>query len=171
MAERAQVRLSAVAGYTVLRVKSWLPHIIAGGLPVTLSGAEMPSRVGEVRAGSTRALCIGPAEWLLVSRENAADLRQQLEPGAATFGLSLLELTDALSVLELGGPTAPEVLARGCGLDLHPERFAAGHCTRTRLAQLPVVIDCVDPLPRYTLFVARSYRVWLTDWLADASQD
>jgi sarcosine oxidase subunit gamma len=61
------------------------------------------------------------------------------------------------------------VLSKSCGLDFHPRRFALGHCARTRFAQIPVLIDCVDALPRFELYVQKSYSHYLEDWLIDAA--
>jgi sarcosine oxidase subunit gamma len=173
MVEPAAMKVSAVSAYTFLRMKTWLPEVIAGSLPVMLLGTAAPSQVGGVLAASTstRVLCLAPGEWLIVSREKASILHQKLEPESAKFGLTRLELTDGIGTLELQGPAARDVLSKGCGLDLHPRTFPPGRCTRTRFAQLPVVIESLDQPPRYELLVARSYSTWLADWLADASQN
>lgn len=55
------------------------------------------------------------------------------------------------------------------GLDLHPEHFPADRCTRTRFAQLPAIVHCTDPKPRFDLYVGRSYFAYLQSWLSDAA--
>jgi sarcosine oxidase subunit gamma len=112
---------------------------------------------------------LGPGEWLLISdtlaartlREHALKLHQQ---GIAAVGPS-----PGLAALLLEGPVARDVLTQACGLDLHPVSFPLGTCTRTRLAQLPIIIDYVDTKPRFDLYVGRSYRSYLCSWLRDAA--
>jgi sarcosine oxidase subunit gamma len=124
--------------------------------------------VPDVPAGC-RLLTMGPTEWLLISdtlaastlREHALNLRHQ---GIAAVGLS-----PGLAALRLEGPAARDMLTQGCGLDLHPASFPMGTCTRTRLAQLPVIIDYVQTKPRFDLYVGRSYRSYLCSWLHDAA--
>jgi sarcosine oxidase subunit gamma len=67
------------------------------------------------------------------------------------------------------GSAARELLSKGCGLDLHPESFPAGHCARARFAQIPVVIECLEEPPRFEMTVARSYLQYLQSWLEDAA--
>ena len=133
------IQITTLADRTVLRLKSWLPTPPAG-LPA-------------------RTLCIGPGDWLIVSSGSSA-------PEISGSGLALVDLSDGLVALAVSGPAAREVLSKGCGLDLH--RFAAGKCTRTRFAQIPVVLECLDET-RFELHVARSYLHYLRAWLTDAA--
>jgi heterotetrameric sarcosine oxidase gamma subunit len=98
----------------------------------------------------------------------AVRLRRGLHPEIENQGLSLLEITDALSTLAIMGPDAESVLSTDCGLDLTSDRFPVGRCARTRLANLPVIIEKVDDLPRFDLTVGSSYLAYLNAWLADA---
>jgi len=69
-----------------------------------------------------------------------------------------------LAAIELEGGGARQVLRNSSRLDLHPDRFPVGSCTRTWLAKLPVFIAYVDATPRFELYVASSYLPYLRTW-------
>lgn len=155
---------------TVQRLTSWLPEYRNGGAPVVLAGRILPNEVGATLAGSMGVLCIGPGDWLVVSRGYTDPaVRQEIEPDAQKEGLVLVDLSDGLAGLGLRGSATRELLSKGCGLDLHPGNFPAGRCARTRFAQIPVVVACLDEDFRFELYVGRSYLQYLHDWLTDAA--
>lgn len=168
----AAVRITAVDNISSLRLTSWLPEYTAGGKSVTLAGRELPSQVGGVLRGPMRFLCVGPAEWLIVSHQHHAMIvRHEIEPDLPKHGFALVDLTDGLAKLEIRGSAAREVLSKGCGLDFHPRTFPPGRCARTRFAQIPLVIDCLDEEPLFELYVARSSFQYLHSWLIDAAAE
>lgn len=164
MPERAVIHVTAVSGRTLLRLKSWLPEHVSGEKSVLLAGQQLPSQVGAISSIPVRALCLGPGEWLIVQHEHAVvfDVPAQ--------GLALVDLSDGVASLEVSGSAVREVLSKGCGLDLHPRSFPPGRCARTRLAQIPLVIECLEQ-SRFELHVARSYRHYLHSWFTDAAAD
>lgn len=167
----AAIQMTAVSGRTSLRLKSWLPEYTNAAKPVVLAGWELPSQVGVTLSGPMRVLCVGPGEWLIMSHEYPASLRERIEPDLPKHGLALVDLTDGLAGLDVRGCAAREVLSKGCGLDLHPRGFPAQWCARTRFAQIPLVIECLDSPPRFELHVARSYFHYLHTWLIDAAAE
>jgi sarcosine oxidase, subunit gamma len=180
MAERAQMPAESTAGAaiqirpaefaSIFRLKSWVPGHGGDGGPVLLAGKKLPSQVGETSSGSMRVLCVGPADWLIVSQEHhVPGLRDQIEQELPKQGFVLSDLTDGLAALELRGASARDLLSKDCGLDLHPRMFPAGRCVRTRFAQIPVVIECLESPARFELFVARSYVRYLDSCLTDAA--
>jgi sarcosine oxidase, subunit gamma len=122
--------------------------------------------------GQVRIVTFSPADWLMVSEViDASRLLERVRQHVGEGLMAVVDVSCALKVIEIRGPAAVEVLSKGCGLDLHPQRFPAGRCTRTRLAQLPVIIDCTDPEPRFELYVGRSYVGYLNSWLMDAAAE
>jgi sarcosine oxidase subunit gamma len=152
-----------------MEIRSWLPEHQFGQLPATLVGRPLPNEVGATLPGPLHALCLAPAEWLLVAREPWAAVFGRHATAEPTAGLVLIDATDAYTTLTIRGRQAREVLSKGCGLDLHPRAFPTGRCARTRLAQLPLIIDHVDDEQGFDLYVARSAVRWLADWLQDAA--
>jgi sarcosine oxidase subunit gamma len=166
------VQITTMTFRTSLRLKSWLPQHTNGVKPVVLAGRQLPLQVGATLPASPRVLCVGPGEWLVVSyARQALELREDIEPALSRQGLVLVDLTHGLSGLDVRGSAAREVLSKGSGLDFHPRSFPVDRCARTRLAQIPVVIDCLDASPRFELYVARSYFQYLHSWIFDAASE
>ena len=107
----SMIQITAIRSETLLQLKSWLPQ------NVTFFGQRLPSQVGEISSGSTRVLCVGPGEWLVVARDRLVPFE---EPD---LGLAQIDVTDGLARLEVRGRAARELLSKGCGLDFHPRSF------------------------------------------------
>jgi len=151
---------------TVLRIKCFE----RGGAPLRLAGRALPVQVGETLPAPLHTLCMGPAEWLIVTPEPyTADLSARLAGELAAQNLTLVDITEGIASVEVHGGQARELLSKGCGVDLHPGAFKPGRCCRTRFANVPVVLECLDEMPRFELHVARSYARYLLAWLNDAA--
>ena len=123
---------------------------------------RLPLEPNRVLTESGRsALWLGPDEWLVVG-EGAADLR--LPDGAG----SLVDLSANRVVLELRGPSARDVLAAGCALDLHPRAFGPGRCAQTLLARANVILE-QTAADAFRVYVRPSFAGYLRDWLDDAT--
>lgn len=122
-------------------------------------------------AGGDRELVwLGPDEWLLLGRPGTetvivADLERSLD---GTHH-SVVDVSAARVVLELRGDGRHDVLAQGCGLDLHPRSWAGGRCAQTLLAHVPVLLQERDDRTR--VLVRPSFAGWLRDWLHVARAD
>jgi sarcosine oxidase subunit gamma len=108
-------------------------------------------------------LCVRPERWLLLTAPGAPGAALSGWRGACSGCAVALELSSALSALHLEGPAVPEVLARGCRLDLHPEAFVPGSAAATYLAQVPVLLASLSAgwlllTPSSTV---RHFREWL----------
>ncbi|HEY4037403.1 MAG TPA: sarcosine oxidase subunit gamma family protein [Burkholderiaceae bacterium] len=138
---------------------------------------RLPRRPNTFHTGSAaslsglRVLWLGPDDWLIVTPEGsegrvANELQQASGEGFAT----VLELGSGQTVIELCGPRAREVIAKGCPLDLHSRVFGPGCCAQSRLARTLVTLLQVDQTPTFELIVRRSFADYLWQWLLDASQ-
>jgi sarcosine oxidase, subunit gamma len=144
-----------------LRLRPPFPAYLAG-IPLPLT----PNRA--VATGSLRVLWLGPDEWLVVAEGVAPDLLPRLERAVSFRRAALSDLSSSRMIIELAGSAARDLLAAGCGLDLHPRAFGPGQCAQTLLARVPVILDQLNEAPQYRLLVRRSYARWLCDWLIDA---
>ncbi len=110
---------------------------------------------------------IAPDTWLFQSAlHEAADLLQAVRKGCGRRTFVVTDVSDALATITVEGAQSTAVLARGCGLDLSLNVFHASSCTRTRLAQLPVVIRRAS-FERFECLVDRPAAQYLYDWLQD----
>ena len=120
--------------------------------------------------GARRALWLGPDEWLIATPPGAEDaLAAQIEKAVAGLHAAVTDVTDGRTVIALAGECARDVLAKGCGLDLHPRAFRAGQCAQSTLARASVIVHQTTDEPAFDIYVDRSFAQYLWSWLEDAS--
>jgi len=122
-------------------------------------------------ADGCAVLWLGPDEWLAVAPEEPAALAARLAQALAGQHAAAIDVSSSRAVIELAGPHARAVLAKGCGLDLHPRSFAAGCCAQTLLARAQVILHQVADTPEYRLHVRASFAAYLAEWLLDAARE
>ena len=123
-----------------------------------------PNAVGA--SGEISVLWLGPDEWLIAApAEGGTELMERLASSLAGLHHSLIDASAGRVVLELGGPEARAVLAQGMGLDLRPRAFGPGRCAQTALARVPIILQQIDPTPRYRIFVRASFAPYVSEWL------
>ena len=136
-------------------------------------GTEPPLEAGATAVHGDRTLFwLGPDEWLAVFGDGErdrviADLRKAL----ARRHAALVDLSHASAIISVAGPRAREVLQKGCPLDLHPSRFPAGACARSKFARCHVLLHRPDESPACDLHVPRSFARYLWAWLEDAAAE
>jgi sarcosine oxidase subunit gamma len=119
-------------------------------------------------ANGRTALWLGPDEWLVVAAGDASPLELELAEALGDGLGSVVDLSANRTAIELRGPAARDVLAKGCALDLHPRAFAPGACAQTLLARAQVILEQLDDAPAYRLLVRGSFSDYLATWLLDA---
>lgn len=131
-------------------------------------GFALPTEPNAVSArDGLAALWLGPDEWLIVGAP--AGLLERLRDALSTMHAAAIDLGASRVVFELAGAGARDVLGKGCALDLHPRAFPAGSCAQTALARAGIILELVDEMPRFRIFVRRSFARYLAAWLADAA--
>jgi len=151
-------------GQTSVRV---LPATSAAERVGAAFGLTLPDAVGLTAAsGPHTALWLGPDEWLVVT-ETGADVPPpggMLLPGER--GL-VVDVSANRTTLTLSGPSAREVLEKGCPVDLHERSFTPGRAVVTTLARVPVILWQIAPAA-YRLLPRTSFAAYVTRWLHDA---
>lgn len=113
---------------------------------------------------------IGPDQWILVSCARESNLIiSQCVRVLDGFPHHAVDYSSALAGYRLSGAGARELLASGTGLDLRAASFPYGSCTRTRLAEIPVILAS----PRtgeMDVWADRAFGAWLRAWLEDACE-
>lgn len=136
------------------------------GVPLPLE----PNTVSTI--GERSVLWLGPDEWLVVDRViPASDIETAVRDAFAPDWGSVVDVSANRVVLEVAGPAARDLLARGCSLDLHPRSFGPARCAQTLLAKTAVILWQTDATPTFNVFVRASFAAHLTRWLADAAAD
>ena len=134
-------------------------------------GVGLPRQVGLV--GLTDAytvLWLGPDEWLVVSHKEPDGLTRHLQDAVADGPGSAVDVSANRTVLELSGPSARQVLEKGCTVDLHPRVFGAGRAVATTVGPVAVILWQVGRTS-YRLIPRSSFADYLARWLLDAMQE
>ena len=136
------------------------------------AGCGTPSdNLSFVRKGERLMAAIGPDEALLLVEAGAeASLAPVLENAVAGHHASVVDVTDALCALRLGGEQVRWVLAKGCALDLHSDIFVAGMCAQTLLSHAGITLIC-EGADDFVLICRTSFASYVLDWLCDAATD
>ncbi|MGE0032237.1 MAG: sarcosine oxidase subunit gamma [Steroidobacteraceae bacterium] len=162
------LRLTVLPARTVIQLR------FAGQAPkgigtLKIAGRPVPQAMNTWR-GDDPVICrIAPDTWLLLSAlHEAPELLDAVRTACRRKPCAIADLSDAYVTLALDGSRAAAVLARGCGIDFAPSAFGTDACTRTRLAQLPVVVRRATA-DRFECVVDRSTAQYLFDWMQDAA--
>ncbi|TCT44914.1 sarcosine oxidase subunit gamma [Martelella mediterranea] len=103
-------------------------------------GLELSDRIGKrSRADTREALCLGPDEWLILTRED--DAASAISACAAIYDRhphSLVDISGREITVEISGEKATDLLTLGCPRD--PETIAIGEGRRTVFDGVSVVI-------------------------------
>ena len=134
-------------------------------------GVALPSP--GVLEGNDHLRCawIAPAEWLWLMADHAApQIAAALDAVCGSQGAITL-INDSRICVQVQGSAARALLAKGSGLDFHPQGFQSGRCTTTRFAQIAVMLARFDDTPTFNLYADRSQAAYLWRWLLDAAAE
>ncbi len=119
-------------------------------------------------SGGWETLWLGPDEWLLVGPpDTAPTIIPRLEAALRETPHAVVDVSANRVAVDLTGADRLDLLAVGCGLDLHSRVWSEGACAQTLLGRVPVVLQ--EHASSTRLFVRPSFATWLTDWLNAAS--
>lgn len=92
--------------------------------------------------GERATLWLGPDEHLLLDRTGTAGAAVERALGQTLSATphSLVDVSHRQFALEVSGSRAAAILNGACPLDLDPERFPVGMCTRTVLGKAEIVL-------------------------------
>ena len=136
------------------------------------TGLHLPEANRVARTGDLRLLWLGPDEWLLIGPpgREAVSMPALVAALSGQFAMAV-DQSDMRTTISLAGPAARDLINCGCGLDLHPARFAPGHCAQTGLARANTILELIDEMPRFDLHVAISYADYLWQWIETAGAE
>ena len=159
--ERPNLSIIHVAAYSDTAEK-------AGNVIRSLVGAFPPPEPNRsIMVDSIQIFWIGPHKWWIIETGQ----RHRAESIASHLGNDAAVTTQGhgRTCIRLSGPSARDLLAKGCTLDFHPSRFSTGHCAQPSLGHANTLINCIDDEPIFGLFVLRSYAVSFWEWITDAA--
>jgi sarcosine oxidase subunit gamma len=143
---------------------------------VSVWGIALPERPVRGTHGALAFLGLGPGRWLATLDDGAASPHgsyawaKSLARDLAGHA-SVSDQTDGYAVLQIGGPKARALLAKGTTVDLHPRAFRAGDVAVTQIAHIGVMLWQLDDQPTYEIAAFRSFAGSLWHWLAGSAAE
>ena len=118
--------------------------------------------------GATTAIGTGPASWLLLTDDAAADWPATLADRLAGIA-GVVDQSSGYAVLRLSGPAARALLQRGPFIDLHADAFGPGAAAVTLIAHIGVILWQRDAAPTFEIALFRSFADSFWHWLETAA--
>lgn len=134
-------------------------------------GQEIPVEANTMSRAGHCVYWLGPDEWLIVSEDDSAQLIAKLRAATASLFAAFTDISDGLVSLRLEGKHAPDVLAKGCTLDLHSGRFVVGDCAQTSLAKASILIGLPAAGAGFVIIVRRTFVEYIALWLQQAAAE
>ncbi|MGI9383304.1 MAG: sarcosine oxidase subunit gamma, partial [Methyloligellaceae bacterium] len=141
-------------------------------------GVELPVKSNtSSRSGTTTALWLGPDEWMLTTDPACkSKLLKELAATLSEMHHQLVDVSDAITVIELSGVRAREMLMKLTTLDLHPRAFRAGQVAGSRFGKTTATLhqsrdDDQNGGPAFELSVQSSMADYLWCLLAEAGRE
>lgn len=135
-----------------------------------ITGCAFPPKANRFQsAGDRHVVWLGPDEYLLLCEAGKEqELQDSLNGMIPSPHFAITDVSDSLCALSLRGPAVRAALAKGCGLDLHPKKFAAGQSAQSLLALSAVTLMAVAN-DAFILICRTSFAPYVQRWLADAA--
>ena len=135
-----------------------------------ITGCAFPPKANRFQsAGDRHVIWLGPDEYLLLCEAGKEqELQDSLNSMIPSPHFAITDVSDSLCALSLRGPAVRVILAKGCGLDLHPKQFAAGQSAQSLLALSAVTLMAVAD-DAFILICRTSFASYVQRWLADAA--
>jgi sarcosine oxidase subunit gamma len=135
-------------------------------------GQQLPVIANTMTVGSNRVFWLGPNEWqIMASAIDTPGLLARLRESLSGQHACVTDVSGGLVSLQLAGPAARDILARGCTLDLHVDKFRLGCCAQSGLAKANVLIGLIEDTPSFQIVVRRSFAEYLAQWLKAATRE
>ncbi len=151
-------------GHINLRGKA-ADALFADGVATAL-GQTLPLEPNTISRAAHRIYWLGPDEWQVVTELGNVDaLMQKLRGGLAGQHVSINDLSGGQMVFHMSGSNVPDLLVRGCTLDLDPSVFQVGACAQSGLAKANMLLGYIDAAPVYEIIVRRSFSGYALRWL------
>jgi len=121
--------------------------------------------------GDRTALWLGPHEQLLLAPETlATEMDALLRHALAGTPHSLVDVGHRQTALWVSGTDVESLLNAGCPLNLHPDSFRVGACSRTVFGKAEIVL-WRRHRELFHVEVWRSFAAYVTQLLSEAGRD
>lgn len=164
-----RVTIDADKGHINLRVNAADKVLVLAAEKVL--GQALPVVANTMTEDDYMIFWLGPDEFHLAC--DAGESKMVCDRLTAALGdkhVAVNDLSGGQIALRLRGGAVPEVLAKGCTLDLHPDVFTAGSCAQSSLGKANVLLGRRHADGQYHLIVRRSFSGYVVKWLTHAAE-
>jgi sarcosine oxidase subunit gamma len=124
-----------------------------------------------VKISDHAALWLGPDEWLLIAPDGEAErLMTAMSDALGSEPASLVDISDRQVAIEVSGAKAAEAINAFNALDLHPDQFLVGMCTRTSFGKAEIILWRTRS-ETFRLEVWRSFAPYVLGCLSEAMRE
>jgi len=135
-----------------------------------ITGPKQPRPLQIVTGKAGTAAWMSPDEMLLLCPYGEVDaVLAAMQQKLAKAHALAVDVSDARALLQVTGPSAREVMAKLCPLDLSPATFQPGTIRRTRMAQIPAALWMEDEMS-FQVICFRSVADYAFNLLKTAAQ-
>lgn len=135
-------------------------------------GQSLPVTANTLTEAKYRVYWLGPDELQIVCDLDVVDaLCAKLRSALGGFIASVNDVSGGQVVWRARGFAVPELLAKGCTLDLHPGVFTAGCAAQSALGKTNILIGRLNDADCFELVVRRSFSHYFALWLKHATRD
>ncbi len=164
-----------------IEIRSGLFHLNLRGNPgmstfmkslESVPGLQLPTSPNTFTDDEHRVYWLGPDEWLILTERQT--LAEELEVSLKGVPTAINDMSGGSIALQVTGAVVPELLAKGCTLDLHPGVFMPGMCAQSGLAKANVLMALLAQNERQSVFeivVRRSFSDYLIRWIKHAARE
>lgn len=138
----------------------------------SILGADLPTvPMTSVEAGGRRIIWKAFDEWLIWTPAGGeakliADLRQAL----SGVHKAVVDVSDYYTMIRVDGPLSRDLLAKGCALDLHRDKFALDQATGTGFHQATLFLARTGE-DRFDVMIRWSFADYLWDYFTDGARE
>lgn len=133
-------------------------------------GQPLPLNANTFTEGDQVVYWLGPDEFLIAcAAADTVSICEHLSAALESNHFAINDLSGGQVTISLRGKAVPEVLSKGCTLDLHPDEFSPGACAQTGLGKAAVLIANRSAEFEYDVIVRRSFSDYLVRWLRHAA--
>ena len=159
------LEMKEISGASIVRL-----HSLQDPQQLNSGQLDLPEKAGQCSGRNPAALCLRPREWLLISEATEpVELLEQVQSSIDPEQTAVYDNSDGLAILRLSGNGAVWLLSKLSGLDYLAGTAAGGHCTRTRMGKIAVVVhyhQAGDDQFVFDLIFDRSVAKYLWDLLS-----
>jgi len=162
------LEMKEISGASIVRL-----HSLQDAQQLNSGQLDLPEKTGQCSGSNPAALCLRPREWLLVSEAaKPAELLEQVQNNIDPAQTAVYDNSDGLAIFRLSGNGAAWLLSKLSGLDYLAGTATGGHCTRTKMGKIAVVVhyhQAGDDQFVFDLIFDRSLAKYLWDLLSESA--